>query len=140
MKVVKPVDTLSRQERSHNMSRIRSKNTAPELLVRSILHQLGFRFRVHDSSLPGCPDIVLRRWNTVILVNGCFWHRHIKCKYAYEPKTRRAFWNKKFAGNVKRDARNAKALKRLGWKVKVVWECELRNVRLLKSRLNKLRC
>lgn len=139
MKVVKLVDTISKQRRSQNMSRIRSKNTAPELSVRSILHQMGFRFRVHDSSLPGCPDIVLRRLRTVILVNGCFWHRHHNCKYAYTPKTRRAFWNKKFAGNVKRDAGNAKALQDLGWRVKVVWECELRNVDLLKSRLSKLR-
>ena len=120
------------------MSRIRSKNTAPEILVRSVLHRMGFRFRLHDKTLPGCPDIVLERWKTVVLVNGCFWHRHKNCRYAYVPKTRVAFWNKKFAGNMKRDAENVKALKRLGWKVKIVWECELGSTAGLESRLHKL--
>jgi DNA mismatch endonuclease (patch repair protein) len=139
MKVDKTVDTISKRLRSQNMSRIRSKNTAPEILVRSVLHRMGFRFRLHDKTLPGCPDIVLKRWKTVVLVNGCFWHRHKNCRYAYVPKTRIAFWNKKFAGNMKRDAENVKALKRLGWKVKIVWECELRNTAGLESRLHKLR-
>lgn len=121
------------------MSRIRSKDTAPEVLVRSVLHQMGFRFRLHDKTLPGCPDIVLTRWKTVVLVNGCFWHRHKNCRYAYVPKTRAAFWSEKFAGNVKRDQDNAKALKRLGWNVKTVWECELRDLPRLVARLKKVR-
>jgi len=100
---------------------------------------MGFRFRLHDKTLPGCPDIVLKRWKTVVLVNGCFWHRHKNCRYTYVPKTRIAFWNKKFAGNMKRDAENVEALKRLGWRVNIVWECELRNMAGLKSRLHKLR-
>jgi len=132
------VDTISKKQRSRNMSHIRSKNTMPELLVRSILHRMGFRFRLHDRSLPGCPDIVLKRWKTVVFVNGCFWHRHEGCQYAYVPKTRRSFWSKKFAGNVRRDAEHAAALRFLGWRIKVVWECELRHPRTVKNRFKRV--
>src|SRR5260370_14466037 len=114
------MDTVSEKQRSWNMSRIRSKNTAPELLVRSMLHRMGFRFRIHDRSLPGCPDIVLKKWKTVVFVNGCFWHRHENCKFAYTPKTRPAFWRKKFEGNVQRDSKRIRALEALGWRVKTV--------------------
>lgn len=117
-------DRLSRKRRSWNMSRIRDKDTAPERLVRSALHRAGYRFRLHSKKLPGRPDVVLPRYRTVVFVHGCFWHRHKGCRYAYTPKSRVAFWNAKFDSNVERDRRNARELRRLGWKVVTVWECE----------------
>jgi len=118
-------DRISKQRRSWNMSRIRGANTKPELAVRSLLHRMGFRFRVHVRTLPGCPDIVLPRWKSVVLVHGCFWHRHRGCHLAYTPKSRKTFWLRKFEGNVCRDRKTLTKLKRLGWKALVVWECEL---------------
>jgi DNA mismatch endonuclease (patch repair protein) len=109
------------------MSRIRSEDTQPEKVVRSILYRLGFRFRLHDESLPGKPDIVLRKYKTVIFVHGCFWHRHQKCKYAYIPKTKTDFWNKKFSENIARDEKIRKELEEQGWKVLIIWECGLSN-------------
>ena len=117
-------DRLSRERRSWNMSRIRGKDTAPERLVRSALHRAGYRFRLHPKALPGHPDIVLPKYRTVVLVHGCFWHRHKGCRFAYTPKSRTAFWNAKFDANVERDRRTARELRRLGWKVVTVWECE----------------
>ena len=117
------------------MSRIRGKDTKPEIAVRSILHRTGYRFRLHRRDLPGNPDIVLPKYHTVILVHGCFWHRHRGCKYAYTPKSRVDFWQKKFTENVERDKRNRKALRQEGWKVVVVWECELRDPDKLVLRL-----
>ena len=125
------MDRISRERRSWNMSRIRSKNTEPELVVRSLLHQLGFRFRVHVRRLPGCPDIVLPRLKTVVLVHGCFWHRHQNCPFAYSPKTRKTFWQKKFDDNIKRDGRQLRALRELGWQVLVLWECQTKDSRSL---------
>ena len=107
------------------MARIKGKDTKPETLLRSLLHRRGFRFRIHDKRLPGKPDVVLPRYKTVIFVNGCFWHRHTGCKYAYTPKTRQEFWLKKFNGTIRRDQENEKLLKERGWNVFVVWECEL---------------
>lgn len=111
------------------MSRIRSKDTSPELSLRRALHALGLRFRVHVARLPGKPDIVLRRFKTVVLVHGCFWHRHPGCKVASTPKSNTAFWEQKFERNTARDARNAASLQALGWNVLVVWECELGSLR-----------
>ncbi len=108
------------------MSRIAGKNTKPEILLRSLLHREGFRFRLHDKRFPGKPDIVLPRYRTVIFVNGCFWHRHENCKYAYAPKSRREFWLKKFDETVKRDRTNQEMLVNMGWQVIVVWECDLK--------------
>jgi DNA mismatch endonuclease (patch repair protein) len=119
-------DTLTPDRRSWNMSRIRGKDTRPELALRSLLHRSGYRFRLHDRSLPGRPDIVMPKYRTAIFVNGCFWHRHQDCRLAYTPGSRTEFWAGKFAATVERDSRNAEALKRLGWKVITVWECELR--------------
>ena len=110
------------------MSRIRGKDTTPELAVRSALHRLGYRFRLHRRDLPGRPDIVLPKYGTVIFVHGCFWHRHARCKYAYTPKSRVEFWHHKFQQNVERDRRVQRELRRLGWKVIVVWECETANL------------
>jgi DNA mismatch endonuclease (patch repair protein) len=118
------VDRLSREHRSWNMSRIRGKDTKPELAVRSALHRAGYRFRLHRKYLPGQPDIVLLKYRTVVFVHGCFWHRHKGCKFAYAPKSRVAFWNEKFLRNVDRDRRNANALRRLGWRVITIWECQ----------------
>ncbi len=120
------VDTLSSEKRSWNMSRIQGKDTKPELLLRSMLHQTGFRFRRHDSRLPGRPDIVLPKYKSVIFVNGCFWHRHKGCKYAYMPKSRLEFWRKKFEATVLRDQKKTGQLLEEGWKVLTVWECDLK--------------
>lgn len=118
-------DIVSKEKRSEMMSGIRAKDTKPEKLVRSALHRAGFRFRLHDKRLPGRPDIVLPRYKTVIFVHGCFWHRHPGCKYAATPKTRTEFWQKKFEDNVHRDAEVRAALEADGWRVVVVWECEV---------------
>jgi len=132
------MDRLSPERRSWNMGRIRSRDTAPEKAVRSLLHRLGFRFRLHRTDLPGTPDIVLPRYRTAIFVNGCFWHRHSGCKYAYVPKSRLDFWLPKFEANVHRDRVVAEQLKVLGWQVLVVWECELRDPIALQLRLTSL--
>lgn len=107
------------------MSRIKSKDTAPELIVRSFLHRNGFRFKLHVKDLPGTPDIVLPKYKTIIEVRGCFWHRHPGCKYAYSPKTRVYFWKKKFQENVQRDRRNDLLLSNAGFLVLTIWECEI---------------
>ena len=132
-------DRISKEHRSWNMSRIRSKNTKPELKVRSILHQMGYRFRLHKKDLPGLPDIVLSKHHMVIFVHGCYWHRHTGCKYAYTPKSRVEFWDSKFKQNIMRDKEARKQLEALGWKVITIWECETANSDLLKEILtNKL--
>lgn len=130
-------DRLSPARRSWNMSRIRGADTAPERLVRSILHGLGLRFRLHRADLPGKPDIVLPRWKAAVFVHGCFWHRHPGCRFAYSPKSRVDFWLKKFDDNVRRDARNAAALEAAGWKTIIVWECETANPVELTRRLRR---
>ncbi len=121
------MDSLTKEKRSWNMSRIKGKNTQPELIVRSYLHKHGYRFRLHRKDLPGKPDIVLPKYRTIILVHGCFWHRHPECKYAYMPKSRIEFWREKFEGNIKRDEIRVKQLQELGWEVIIIWECETRN-------------
>lgn len=120
-------DTLTKEKRSWNMSRIRGENTKPELILRSLLHKAGFRFKIHDKNLPGRPDIVLPRYQTAIFVNGCFWHRHSGCKQAYMPKSRQDFWNKKFDATVRRDKKKKESLEQADWNVLTVWECELQN-------------
>jgi DNA mismatch endonuclease (patch repair protein) len=107
------------------MSRIRGRNTKPEIWIRSLLHRAGFRFRLHKKSLPGRPDIVLAKYRTAIFVHGCFWHRHPGCENTTTPSTRFDFWQKKFSDNVSRDARNRAQLEAAGWRVLTVWECEL---------------
>ena len=131
------VDNLSRKRRSWNMSRVRCKDTKPELVVRSVLHQSGYRFRLHVKGLPGKPDIVLRKYRTVVFVHGCFWHRHKHCPDASVPKSRTEFWVQKFTSNVKRDRGNKVALQRNGWKVIVVWECEAAKQDRLAARLRR---
>lgn len=107
------------------MSRIKGKDTTPELKVRSFLHSLGFRFRLHKKGLPGKPDIVLPKYKTVIFVNGCFWHHHKNCKKAVWPKTNKEYWKKKINQNIERDKRNMMKLKEKKWRPIIVWECEL---------------
>ncbi len=121
------MDRMTPEQRSRCMSRIKGKNTKPERVVRSFLHRSGFRFRLHRKDLPGCPDIVLPKYRTVIFVHGCFWHRHPGCPRTTTPKTNVEFWGKKFAENVARDERNRQALVELGWNVVVIWECEIKD-------------
>ena len=115
------------EQRSRNMSAIKSKNTKPEIKVRKVLHSMGYRFRLHRKDLPGSPDIVLPKYKTVIFVHGCFWHRHENCKYASTPKTRQEFWEAKFRENINRDKLNQENLSSKGWKIIVVWECEIKD-------------
>jgi DNA mismatch endonuclease (patch repair protein) len=118
------VDRLNAARRSWNMSRIRGKHTGPEMRVRSALHRMGYRFRLHGKKLPGRPDIVLAKHRTVVFVHGCFWHRHRRCKNCTTPTNRRDFWVAKLEGNAARDALHVRALRKMGWRVIVVWECE----------------
>lgn len=132
------VDILTKEKRSALMSRIRGRDTKPELAVRSLLHHLGYRFRLHVRELPGRPDIVLPRYRTVVLVHGCFWHRHQGCRFCYVPKTRPEFWRAKFERNVDRDRLVQRELKKIGWRVIVVWECEIDDLRRLTRRLSRI--
>jgi len=132
-------DPLTPEQRSWTMSRVRSKNTKPELIVRSMLHRCGYRFRVNREDLPGKPDIVLRKYRTAIFVHGCFWHRHPGCKHATMPATRMEYWRAKFDRNVQRDGRNLRLLRKAGWRVIVVWECQvMRNPRAVLQRIIRL--
>lgn len=130
-------DRITTEHRSWNMSRITGKNTKPEKAVRSMLHRLGLRFRLHQKDLPGCPDIVLARHCTVVFVHGCFWHRHAGCQFAYTPKSRTEFWKEKFERNVARDLKVKRMLLSEGWRVVIVWECELRNPDRLTTRMGR---
>jgi|ERR1043165_6010057 DNA mismatch endonuclease (patch repair protein) len=119
-------DVHTPAQRSFNMSRIRARDTKPEKVLRSLLHRAGLRFRKHVSSLPGKPDIVLPKYKAVVLVHGCYWHRHPGCRFATTPATNTPFWTEKFAGTVERDRRAGDALRALGWRVFTIWECDLR--------------
>jgi len=119
-------DVHSKETRSYNMSRIRSKDTKPEMLVRKFLHKNGFRYRLHVKDLPGKPDIVLPKHKTVIFIHGCFWHGHEGCKYYVVPKTRTEWWLNKLGTNVANDVYAEKLLRSQGWNVVKIWECELK--------------
>lgn len=119
-------DVHTKEIRSYNMSRIRSKNTKPEIMVRQFLHAAGLRFRIHVTDLPGKPDIVLKKYRTVVFVQGCFWHGHQGCRYFVMPKTKTEWWAAKISTNKQKDIINIEKLKVLGWKVLEVWECELK--------------
>lgn len=129
------MDTISKERRSWNMSRIRSANTSPERTVRSLLHAAGYRFRLHSRNLPGKPDIVLPKYKAVVFVHGCFWHRHKGCEYAYTPKTRTEFWQQKFDENVERDKRVLRSLRQKGWRCLIIWECQTDRKKVLTKRL-----
>ena len=130
-------DTLTIQQRSQLMAKIRSKNTGPERAVRSLLHRAGHRFRIHVRSLPGKPDVVLPRHRVVVFVHGCFWHRHQGCKVATTPKTHKKFWLEKFARNVANDHKHRRKLRRLGWKVVTIWACQLKHPEKVLARIEK---
>ncbi len=133
------MDRISPEKRSWNMSRIGSKNTTPERIIRSSLHKNGFRFRLHVKNLPGHPDIVLPKYRTVVEVRGCFWHRHPGCRQATTPSTNVEFWQEKFKRNVDRDRNTEKQLKDLGWNLIVVWECELKKDGFLDALSDKIK-
>lgn len=119
------VDIVTPEVRSRMMSRIRGRNTRPEVALRKALHRRGFRFRLNAKKLPGSPDIVLPKWKTVLFVHGCYWHRHPGCRKATTPSSNAEFWTEKFRQNVERDARNIRDLREAGWRVGVVWECAI---------------
>lgn len=127
-------DTRSPQQRSAIMRSVRTEDTGPELVVRRVLHQAGYRFRLHRRDLPGSPDIALPRLSKIIFVHGCFWHGH-GCKYGRPPKSRTEYWMPKLAANKARDRRNRRTLRSLGWSVLVIWQCEMRNPAKLREKL-----
>jgi DNA mismatch endonuclease, patch repair protein len=128
-------DLFSRAKRSEIMSRIGATNTAPEMCVRRLLHALGFRFRLHRADLPGKPDIVLPRYCKIVLVHGCFWHGHAGCPRSVLPVSNTTFWEEKIGKNKCRDRRVQRELRRLGWEVLVLWQCQLKNIEVLTDRL-----
>lgn len=130
-------DRLTKERRSWNMSQIRGKDTTPEKRVRSMLHRMGYRFRIHRNDLPGKPDIVFVKRRIVIFVHGCFWHRHPGCKNCTNPTNNSRFWLEKLEGNATRDQTNRKALQRLGWKSYVIWECQTEEERQLEKTLGR---
>lgn len=121
------MDVFSESKRSWLMSRVKGKNTKPEIAVRSLLHRMGYRFRLHRRDLPGCPDVVLPKHRKVIFVHGCFWHGHEDCSRATRPVSHQAFWDAKLEANIKRDKRSLRELEALGWKVLVIWQCQTRD-------------
>jgi len=121
------MDIFDQATRSKIMRAVKSKDTKPELMVRSALHGLGFRFRLHDKTLPGKPDLVFKKYRAVVFVHGCYWHRHSDCKLASNPKQNKAFWDQKFTRNLRRDGEVYFQLKTQGWRTAVVWECSIRN-------------
>lgn len=131
------IDTLNKLARSERMSRIRGKDTRPEMVVRRMLYGMGYRYRLHQRELPGSPDLVFWNRRKVIFVHGCFWHRHAdsSCKLARAPKSRLDFWMPKLEANAMRDEKNEETLLSLGWEILVIWECELRNDAFLKSKI-----
>ena len=129
------MDTISSERRSVNMSRIGSRDTSPELAVRRLVHGMGYRYRLHVAALPGKPDLVFPRLNRIIEVRGCFWHQHPGCIDSHIPKTRTEYWQPKLQRNQLRDADNAERLRRLGWLLLVVWECETADTESLAKRL-----
>ena len=132
------MDSLSPDQRSERMSRVRSRDTKPELIVRKLVHRMGFRFRLHRRDLPGNPDLVFPGRDKIIFVHGCFWHRHgANCKLTRWPKSKLDFWKPKLEENHRRDQRNRRTLRGLGWKVMVVWECQLKEADKLAERIRR---
>lgn len=131
-------DKHTLEQRRYNMQQIKGKDTKPEISLRKLLFAEGFRYRINDRKLPGKPDIVLKKYNTIIFVNGCLWHGHQNCRYFVVPKTRTEFWTDKIKGNKERDHRNISLLKEAGWNVIPVWECELKKI-MIDDTLNKVK-
>lgn len=124
------VDVVDKATRSRMMSGIQGKNTSPEMTVRRFLHAYGLRYRLHAKGIPGKPDLLFPKYGLVLFVHGCFWHRHRGCKYATTPASNKDFWEKKFEGNKRRDKETVRKLKESGWRVLVIWECEINDARL----------
>jgi len=133
----KAMDRMTVSQRSENMRRIRGKNTAPEMAVRRLVYSMGYRYRLHGRSLPGSPDLVFKRLQKAILVHGCFWHWHRGCPVGHIPGSRPEYWISKFERNRRRDRETYRKLKRLGWEVLVIWECETKDLEMLAERLNR---
>ncbi len=131
------MDNLSKDQRHKNMVAIKSKDTKPELIVRTICHKLGFRFRLHRKDILGKPDLVFVRLKKIIFVHGCFWHRHSCRRGQVFPKTNKVYWNEKISRNVKRDEHNLKRLRNQKWKILVIWECQTKNLEKLRGRIGK---
>lgn len=131
-------DVVTPEQRSRNMSKIKGKNTKPEMIVRSMCHELGLRYRLHRKDLPGTPDLVFPKHRLCLFVHGCFWHRHPGCKYAYTPKSRLDFWLPKLAKNVERDMKAKRALEVSGWRVSIIWECQTKNRDTLRAEIQKM--
>ena len=131
-------DFMSQEQRSRAMSKVRGSNTKPEKAIRSYLHAKGFRFRLHCANLPGKPDIVLKKYNAVIFVHGCFWHNHRGCKKATFPETRKEFWKQKIGNTVLRDRTNIQHLTDSNWRIAIIWECTTKNKLVLKNALENL--
>ena len=130
-------DVHEKKTRSYNMSQIKATNTKPEMMVRKFLHAIGYRYKLHDKTLTGKPDIVLPKHNIVIFINGCFWHGHTNCKYFVVPRTRTKWWMDKINTNKANDDKSVKALKKDGWKMLIVWECALKPAKQEKT-LNRI--
>ena len=128
-------DHVDSAKRSLIMSAVRSKDTQPEMAIRKLVHSLGYRYKLHYAKLPGKPDLVFPSRGKVIFVHGCFWHRHARCRYATTPKTRTEYWQEKFRANTSRDRRTRRELKKLGWEVLAVWQCEIKKIEKLTERL-----
>lgn len=126
---------VKKSKRSYNMSRIRAKDTKPELIVRKILFKNGYRYRLHSNRVVGRPDIIFEKRKKIIFVHGCFWHRHVNCKYSTLPKTNKSFWNRKFDDNVRRDKYVREQLLEMGYELMVIWECQTKNISDLEDRL-----
>ena len=131
------MDTLTAAERSERMRRIRSKDTGPEMIVRRLVHGMGFRYRLHDRTLPGAPDLVFKNKRKVILVHGCFWHFHRVCHQVRLPKSRIEFWKTKFEENRRRDGLNRRKLRAQGWEVLVIWECQTKRAEELARQIRR---
>lgn len=130
-------DNLTSEGRSANMSRIRSQNTIPEMIVRRTVHRMGFRYRLHAADLPGKPDLVFPKLSSIIEVRGCFWHQHPRCIDSHIPKSHKEYWRPKLVKNMQRDCQNERKLRQLGWRVLVIWECEVRNLSKISNRIRR---
>jgi DNA mismatch endonuclease (patch repair protein) len=129
------MDVFSKDKRSQIMSRVGGKNTKPELIVRSLLHRMGYRFRIHRTDLPGNPDVSLPRHKKIIFVHGCFWHGHAECSRAKRPSTNQEFWQKKLDKNIERDRQNRDKLEALGWSILVIWQCEVKDLERVEQKI-----
>jgi len=133
------MDVFDKETRSRNMAAIKGQNTRPEMIVRHYLHSKGFRYRLHSRNLPGKPDLTMPKFNAVVFVHGCFWHRHNRCRFATMPSSNTEFWGKKLTGNKERDKARKTDLRKLGWRVLTVWECGLRSSRNRERNLEKIK-